>query len=100
VSAPVPVGEVDPRGVVDLLLQQLRSRPQGLDEREAARRLLTYGPNELERRRGRSWPRELLRQFVHPLAVLLWVAAGLAAATGSVAVAVAIVAVVVRLLPA
>ena len=73
----------------------MRSHPQGLDEREAARRLLSYGRNELAARGGRSWPRELLRQLSHPLALLLWLAAGLAAITGSTVVAGAIVAVIV-----
>jgi calcium-translocating P-type ATPase len=79
----------------ELLLQQLQSKPDGLDEREAARRLLTYGRNELERRQRRSWPRDLFRQFTHPLALLLWVAAALAATTGTRALAIAIVAVIV-----
>ena len=50
----------------------------GLSGREAARRLVVYGPNELTRRGGRRWPRELLAQFTHPLALLLVVAAVLA----------------------
>ncbi|MEV2226111.1 cation-transporting P-type ATPase [Nocardia vinacea] len=37
------------------------------------------GPNELRRRERRSWVPELLGQFTHPLAVLLWFAAGLSA---------------------
>jgi calcium-translocating P-type ATPase len=94
--APLETGvDVDPRGASDLLLQQLGTRRQGLDEREAARRLLTYGRNELERRRRRSRSRELLRQLTHPLALLLWLATGLAAVSGSTAVAIAIVAVIV-----
>ena len=55
---------------------------------------MQFGPNLLVRRGGRRWPRELARQFVHPLALLLWVAAGLAWAAGIVAVAVAIVVVI------
>jgi calcium-translocating P-type ATPase len=86
---------LNPRGAADHLLRQLRSRPEGLDDREVARRLLSYGRNELSRRRGRSWPRELFGQFTHPLALLLWLAAGLSAVTGSNAVAGAIVAVIV-----
>jgi magnesium-transporting ATPase (P-type) len=93
--APETEPDVDPRGEVELVLRQLRSRSEGLDEREAARRLLAHGRNELEQRTGRSWARELLHQFVHPLALLLWLAAVLAALTGSTAVAIAIVAVIV-----
>ena len=94
-NAPELDTSVDPRGATVVLLRQLRSRAEGLDEREAARRLLAYGRNELESRDGRSWARELLRQLAHPLALLLWLAAGLAAATGSMVVAGAIVAVIV-----
>jgi magnesium-transporting ATPase (P-type) len=85
--------DIDPRGEAALLLRRLHSGAEGLDEREAARRLVAHGRNELEQRAGRSWVRELFHQLVHPLALLLWLAAGLAAATGSVAVAIAIVAV-------
>jgi calcium-translocating P-type ATPase len=84
----------DPRQSIDRLLRDLRSRPEGLPDSEAARRLLTHGPNELRRRAGRHWPRQLGRQFVHPLALLLWLAAALAAIGGSRALAIAIVAVV------
>lgn len=73
VTAPDAEFDIDPRQLADSVLRLLRSRPEGLDEREAQRRLVTYGRNELERRRGRSWARQLLRQFTHPLALLLWV---------------------------
>ena len=62
----------DPNERIDLLLRDLRSSRAGLSEREAERRLLAHGPNELRRRAGRRWPRELARQFTHPLALLLW----------------------------
>jgi len=76
-------------------LRALRTTRSGLSSREAQRRLLIYGPNELTRRGGPRWPRELGRQFTHPLALLLWAAAGLALWSGTVAVAVAIVAIIV-----
>jgi len=60
------------------LLRDLRTSREGLSSREAARRLVAYGRNELERRGGRHLWRELGRQFAHPLALLLWAAAGLA----------------------
>ncbi len=46
-----------------------------------------------DRRGGRRWPRQLARQFTHPLALLLVAAAGLAwsAGIGSVAIAIAVV---------
>jgi magnesium-transporting ATPase (P-type) len=62
----VPPGLVDPTERVDLLLRDLRTAQAGLTSREAERRLVQYGANVLERRGGRSWPRELLQQFTHP----------------------------------
>jgi calcium-translocating P-type ATPase len=74
---------------------ELKTGPAGLSEREAARRLVAYGPNELARRQTRRWPRELRAQLTHPLAALLAVAAVLAGATSNGALAVAIVVVIV-----
>ena len=90
-----PARPVDPEERIDRLLRDLRSRQEGLTDREAARRLVVSGPNELVRRRGRTWPQQLGRQLVHPLALLLWAAAVLAWASGTPALAVAIVVVVV-----
>ncbi len=59
------------------------------------RRLVHYGRNELVRKAGRSRVRELVHQFTHPLALLLWVAAVLAAVTGSDVVGAAIVVVII-----
>jgi magnesium-transporting ATPase (P-type) len=85
---------LDPEERVALLLRDLRSARTGLSSREAQRRLQQYGANELTRRGGRRWPRELARQFTHPLALLLWAAALLAGLAGIVAVALAIVVVI------
>ncbi len=74
-----PGSTLDPNERIDLLLRDLRASRGGLSAREAERRLLAQGPNELRRRGGRRWPRELAHQFTHPLALLLWGAAGLAA---------------------
>ncbi len=87
--------QVDPNEHVDLLLRDLRASREGLGGREAERRLLRYGPNELQSRKQRRWPGELARQFTHPLALLLWAAAGLAAVAGIVPVAIAVVVVIV-----
>jgi calcium-translocating P-type ATPase len=54
-----------------------------------------FGPNELVRRSGGGWLGELVAQLVHPLALLLWVAAALAALSGTAALAIAIVIVIV-----
>jgi calcium-translocating P-type ATPase len=86
---------VDASEPIERLLRDLRASRTGLTAREAQRRLIVYGPNELARRGGPGWPRELARQFTHPLALLLWAAAGLAWVGGTVAVAVAIVAIII-----
>ncbi len=86
---------LDPEEDVPRLLVDLRTQVEGLDEREAARRLLQVGPNEIRRESGPRWWRGLLTQFTHPLALLLWVAAGLSLLTGVLALAVAIVVVIV-----
>jgi calcium-translocating P-type ATPase len=80
---------------VERLFRDLRSTPEGLSGREAARRLLAHGPNQLERRQGAVWPRQVGAQLVHPLALLLWAAAALAALAGTGTLAVAIAGVVV-----
>ncbi len=85
----------EPRERVDLLFHDLHSRPEGLSSREAQRRLVAYGANELERRGGRRWPRALLKQFTHPLALLLWAASILAFIGVSAVLGAAIVLVVV-----
>jgi len=87
--------EVDARESVSLLQRELRSGPDGLSEREVARRLEVVGPNELAVRRRRRWPADLGRQLIHPLALLLEVAAVLAWVVDASALALAIVAVVV-----
>ena len=88
------VSGVDPQESIERLLRDLRTRRVGLSDREAARRLLVFGPNELVRRRGRGWLRDLVAQLVHPLALLLWLAAGLAALSGTTPLAIAIVIVI------
>jgi magnesium-transporting ATPase (P-type) len=85
----------DPEEQVSRLLTHLGTRVGGLDEREAARRLQQVGLNEIRRETGPRWWRTLLSQFTHPLALLLWFAAGLSLVTGVIPLAVAIVAVIV-----
>ena len=86
--------DMDPREPIKRLLRDLRASPEGLTGREADRRLVAYGPNELTRRGRARWPRQLAQQLVHPLALLLWVAAVLALVSGSSALTTAIAAVV------
>src|SRR5581483_1491509 len=71
------------------------ARTVGLSRREAERRLVAYGRNELVRQGRRHWSRELAKQVSHPLALLLWLAAGLAFVAGTPVLGAAIVAVVV-----
>jgi calcium-translocating P-type ATPase len=89
-----PSPQFDPEERIDLLLRDLRTTREGLSQREAERRLLSHGPNRLERRGGRRWPAQLAHQFTHPLALLLWGAAALAAIAGITPVAIAVVIVI------
>jgi len=91
--AQAPV-EVDATEGVKLLLRDLRSSPTGITTREAERRLTQYGPNELRRHGGARWPAELGRQLTHPLALLLWLAAGLSFAVGNQTVGIAVLLVI------
>ncbi|MFJ8160081.1 cation-translocating P-type ATPase [Streptomyces sp. NPDC096136] len=67
----------DPLEPLPLLRRELHTGPLGLSSREAERRLAVYGPNEVRRTARPSILRELLRQLLHPLALLLWAAAAL-----------------------
>ena len=89
------VGRPDPEARVDALLADLQTSRDGLPRREAERRLVQYGRNAITRREGAGQLREFARQFTHPLAALLWVAALLALIGGTAALAAAIVAVIV-----
>jgi Mg2+-importing ATPase len=62
--------------------RQLGSGPDGLSPADAARRLETYGPNQLRDRRPLSRLDVLLRQVRSPLLLLLVFAAGVSAITG------------------
>jgi magnesium-transporting ATPase (P-type) len=67
----------------------------GLSSVEASRRLAAEGPNQLPEPRRPSALRHLGKQFTHLLAILLWVASGLAILAGLPPLAVAIVVVIV-----
>jgi sodium/potassium-transporting ATPase subunit alpha len=56
----------------------LHTSPHGLSEEEVGKRLQEFGPNEISPPDPVHLTRMLLRQFTHFLALLLWVAAGLA----------------------
>jgi sodium/potassium-transporting ATPase subunit alpha len=61
----------------DEALAALRSGPGGLTSAEARRRQGEFGPNRVDPVRSRPLLWELLRQFTHFFALILWVAAGL-----------------------
>ncbi len=60
------------------VLASLNSGSAGLSTAEATRRLLEFGPNRVERVRGRPLLLRFLSGFTHFLAIILWVAAALA----------------------
>ncbi|MET3808646.1 calcium-translocating P-type ATPase [Nakamurella sp. UYEF19] len=101
-SAAPPINSVEPAdepemattASLQLVFRNLRSSASGLSAREAARRLIIDGPNQITRRGKPQWPRELLAQFTAPLALLLIAAAVLAAISGSLPLAIAILAVI------
>jgi magnesium-transporting ATPase (P-type) len=66
------------RLTADEALQSLQSRPEGLRQAEAQRRLTEFGRNVVEPYRGEPILRRLLKEFTHFFALILWVAAGLA----------------------
>ena len=53
------------------------SRERGLSRQEAQRRQAQYGPNRLERAKGKSLPLRLLGQLTDPMILVLLAAAGL-----------------------
>jgi sodium/potassium-transporting ATPase subunit alpha len=59
-------------------LSSLQSGPEGLAEAEAERRLATFQANRILHIRAVSWWRRLAAGFSHFLAIVLWLAAGLA----------------------
>ena len=63
---------------VDEIFKHLGTRGGGLSPEEAQQRLNQYGPNVLEEPSHYSLIRGFFRQFTHFLAILLWIATGLA----------------------
>jgi sodium/potassium-transporting ATPase subunit alpha len=62
----------------ETVFKQLETSPAGLSQEEARRRLSQYGPNALAEPNHWSAVRGLMQHFTHFLAILLWIAAGLA----------------------
>jgi len=59
------------------LYKELGTSDNGLTEAEAKKRLETYGPNIIKQKKKRLLILRLLDNFVHLLAIILWVAAAL-----------------------
>nr|WP_199289132.1 cation-transporting P-type ATPase [Cyanobium sp. FACHB-13342] len=68
---------------VEAVPAALQSTPQGLSQREAQRRLERFGANRLPSLRRRPLVLRFIDQLVHFMALLLWVAGGLAFAAGT-----------------
>ncbi len=84
----------NPREPLALLRRELGTGLGGLSEREAARRLAVYGPNQVRRPAETTPADRLVRQLAHPLALLLWAAGALAFVAGMPVLAWAILAVI------
>src|SRR6266511_2137858 len=56
----------------------VQSRPRGFTTVEAARRLVEFGPNQVEEVRREPMVRRFLKGFTHFFAIILWLAAALA----------------------
>ena len=84
----------DPQWPIAQLMSRLRTSTDGLTSRDAARRLIADGPNEIVRRSSSRRLQEFGRQFTHPLALLLTAAAILSLFNHAILLAVAIGAVV------
>ncbi len=80
---------------VEAVFHDLGTSREGLSVDEAAARLVAIGPNELPHARGPGLGRQLIDQFTHFFAVMLWVAAVLAVVGGMPQLGIAIVVVIV-----
>ncbi|MBI3607158.1 MAG: cation-transporting P-type ATPase [Nitrospirae bacterium] len=63
---------------VEEALGSLQSSSQGLSAHEALRRIEEFGPNRVERVRGKPLFARFLQEFTHFFALILWVATALA----------------------
>ena len=78
----------------DELFRELNCTDEGLTGQEAAKRLETYGPNELQAGQKKSTLRIFLEQFADFLVIILILAAMISAAMGDVESTVVILAVI------
>jgi P-type Ca2+ transporter type 2C len=80
---------------IEQVYSALSTSEAGLDEAEARTRLERVGPNRIEDLPGPGLARQLLSQFVHLFALLLWVGSALAFIAAQPHLGVAIIAVIV-----
>lgn len=76
-------------------LRELKVGDEGLAEKEALKRLIIYGPNELKKKKGKSPISLFLQQFANVLIVILLIAVGLSLFVGEPIDAIIILAIVV-----
>jgi magnesium-transporting ATPase (P-type) len=62
---------------IEGLFKELKVTDKGLSKEEADRRLLVYGPNMIKGKKKRSLFLRFIDNFIHLLAIILWIAAGL-----------------------
>jgi len=67
-----------------VLLADFETKPEGLEQEDAAARWLRYGPNRLPERPPRPWWNILLSQFRSPLIYILVLAAGVSLLIGDI----------------
>ncbi len=76
-------------------MQELKTSNKGLTSEEAQTRILTYGPNELKKKKGKSPILLFLGQFTEVLMIILLIATGLSLVVGETVDALIILAIVI-----
>ncbi len=66
----------------EAVMQELKVTPIGLTSTDAKERLITYGPNELKKEKGKSPLKILIGQFTDVLMIILLLAMALSVAVG------------------
>lgn len=79
----------------EAVMTELKVNDNGLNSREAKERLVTYGPNEIKKEKGKSPWKIFLGQFTNILMVILFIAIGLSFAVGESTDAIIILAIVI-----
>ena len=80
---------------VEATLRELDTSPVGLSTQQAIERLAKFGPNELERKKGKSPVLIFLSQFTEIMVIVLLIAAAISFAVGEMADAIMILIIVI-----